>query len=90
MSIGATIAVISMLLVALRRPVRPQHPQRGRASDRRRPPRRLFTVLEVVIGLAYLLPLLWIVLTSLKTNAQVLRDPERAACSPRPSTPTAT
>ena len=37
--------------------------------------RRLFLVLKVVIGLAYLLPLLWIVLTSLKNNSQVLEAP---------------
>jgi len=37
--------------------------------------RRLFTGLTVVIGLAYLIPLIWIVLTSLKTNTQVLTDP---------------
>ncbi|MFB2597357.1 carbohydrate ABC transporter permease [Herbiconiux sp. P17] len=37
--------------------------------------RRLFTGLTVVIGLVYLLPLIWIVLTSLKTNTQVLTDP---------------
>lgn len=37
--------------------------------------RRLFAGLTVVIGLVYLLPLVWIVLTSLKTNNQVLTDP---------------
>jgi multiple sugar transport system permease protein len=37
--------------------------------------RRLFLVLKVLIGLAYLLPLLWIVLTSLKNNSQVLEAP---------------
>ncbi|HEY0240166.1 MAG TPA: carbohydrate ABC transporter permease [Friedmanniella sp.] len=37
--------------------------------------RRLFVALKVLIGLAYLLPLLWIVLTSLKSGSQVLEAP---------------
>lgn len=36
---------------------------------------RLFAVLAVLLGLAYLLPLLWIVVTSLKTNSEILRNP---------------
>jgi multiple sugar transport system permease protein len=44
--------------------------------------RRLFLVLKVVLGLAYLLPLVWIVLTSLKTNAQVLTDPNALFFAP--------
>jgi multiple sugar transport system permease protein len=40
-----------------------------------RPTRGLFMVLKVVLGLAYLLPLIWIVLTSLKSTSQVLTDP---------------
>ncbi len=47
-----------------------------------RPTRALFVVIKVVLGLAYLLPLLWIVITSLKTNAQVLRDPNALLFSP--------
>ncbi|WP_431278424.1 carbohydrate ABC transporter permease [Leifsonia poae] len=42
----------------------------------------LFMVLKVVLGLAYLLPLLWIVLTSLKTNTQVLQDPNALFFAP--------
>lgn len=42
----------------------------------------LFAVLTAVLGLAYLLPLLWIVLTSLKTNAQVLQDPNALVFTP--------
>lgn len=40
-----------------------------------RPLRTTFRVLAVILGLAYLLPLLWIVLTSFKTKQQVLTDP---------------
>lgn len=40
-----------------------------------RPLRATFRVLAVILGLAYLLPLLWIVLTSFKTKQQVLTDP---------------
>lgn len=42
----------------------------------------VFVVLKVVIGLVYLLPLLWIVLTSLKTNGQVLHDPNALIFTP--------
>lgn len=44
--------------------------------------RKLFTVLAGLLGLVYLLPLLWIVLTSLKTNSQVLRDPNALVFTP--------
>ena len=44
--------------------------------------RRLFTVLKIVIGLVYLLPLLWIVLTSLKNNSQVLEAPNALRFTP--------
>jgi multiple sugar transport system permease protein len=44
--------------------------------------RRLFTVLAAVLGLVYLLPLVWIVLTSLKTNQQVLVDPNALIFTP--------
>lgn len=44
--------------------------------------RRLFTVLAAALGLVYLVPLLWIVLTSLKTNSQVLRDPNALLFTP--------
>lgn len=37
--------------------------------------RRVFQVLALLIALVYLMPLVWIVLTSLKTQQQVLRDP---------------
>ncbi|MDQ0727908.1 carbohydrate ABC transporter permease [Microbacterium sp. W4I20] len=40
-----------------------------------RPLRTTFRVLALVLGLAYLLPLLWIVLTSFKTKQQVLTEP---------------
>jgi len=36
---------------------------------------RLFSVLAVLLGLIYLLPLLWIVLTSLKSNSEILQNP---------------
>lgn len=51
-----------------------------------RPTRALFMVLKVVLGLAYLLPLIWIVLTSLKTNSQVLQDPNALVFAPTLST----
>lgn len=44
--------------------------------------RWLFAVLTALLGLVYLLPLGWIVLTSLKTNAQVLRDPNALVFTP--------
>lgn len=44
--------------------------------------RRLFAVLKVVIGLVYLLPLLWIVLTSLKNGTQVLEAPNAVHFTP--------
>lgn len=37
--------------------------------------RRVFMGLKVLLALVYLLPLAWILVTSLKTNAQVLTDP---------------
>lgn len=47
-----------------------------------RPTRSLFVVLKVILGLAYLVPLLWILITSLKTNAQVLQNPNALIFSP--------
>jgi multiple sugar transport system permease protein len=44
--------------------------------------RRLFTALAVVLGLVYLIPLAWIVVTSLKTNQQVLHDPNAIVFAP--------
>jgi multiple sugar transport system permease protein len=44
--------------------------------------KKLFTVLKVLIGLAYLLPLLWIAITSLKSSADVLRAPNRLIFTP--------
>lgn len=43
---------------------------------------RLFSVLAVVLGLAYLLPLLWIVMTSLKTNSEILQNPNAVFFTP--------
>lgn len=48
--------------------------------------RRLFAVITVALGLAYLLPLLWILLTSLKDHDQVLRDPNALIFVPTLST----
>ncbi|WP_435748115.1 carbohydrate ABC transporter permease [Microbacterium sp. PMB16] len=47
-----------------------------------RPLRTTFRVLAVVLGLVYLLPLLWIVLTSFKTKQQVLTDPNGILFTP--------
>jgi multiple sugar transport system permease protein len=44
--------------------------------------RRVLTLLAVLLGLAYLLPLVWIVVTSLKTNTQVLQDPNALVFTP--------
>jgi multiple sugar transport system permease protein len=44
--------------------------------------RALFAALTVMLGLVYVLPLVWIVLTSLKTNAQVLHDPNALVFTP--------
>ncbi|MGI3785337.1 MAG: carbohydrate ABC transporter permease [Janthinobacterium lividum] len=44
--------------------------------------RRVFLVLKVLIGLAYLLPLVWIVLTSLKSGTQVLEAPNALRFTP--------
>jgi multiple sugar transport system permease protein len=48
--------------------------------------RRVFAGLTVLLGLAYALPLLWIVLTSLKDHDQVLRDPNAILFAPTLST----
>lgn len=48
--------------------------------------RRLFSVLAVVLGLVYLIPLAWIVITSLKTNDQVLHAPNSLIFTPTLST----
>jgi multiple sugar transport system permease protein len=37
--------------------------------------RRWFRIIAIGLGLVYLVPLLWVVLTSLKTQQQVLKDP---------------
>jgi multiple sugar transport system permease protein len=47
-----------------------------------KPTRGLFSVLRVILGLVYLLPLIWIVLTSLKSSDQVLRDPNALIFTP--------
>ena len=46
------------------------------------PTRRVFQALAIVLGLVYLLPLLWIVLTSFKTKQQVLTDPNGVLFTP--------
>ena len=51
-----------------------------------RPTRILFVVLRVVLALAYLLPLVWIVITSLKSSSQVLQDPNALIFTPTLST----
>jgi ABC-type glycerol-3-phosphate transport system permease component len=48
--------------------------------------RRVFTAVAAVIGLIYLLPLAWIVITSLKTNAEVLHAPNSLLFTPTLST----
>lgn len=40
-----------------------------------RPLKRVFTVLAAALGLAYLLPLVWVILTAFKTNNAVLKNP---------------
>ncbi|MCU1557742.1 MAG: Carbohydrate transporter rane protein 2 family [Microbacteriaceae bacterium] len=47
-----------------------------------KPTRGLFSVLRIILGLVYLLPLMWIVLTSLKTSDQVLKDPNALLFNP--------
>lgn len=44
--------------------------------------RRWFRVIAVALGLVYLVPLLWVVLTSLKTQQQVLKDPNGILFAP--------
>ncbi|MDQ1531235.1 MAG: multiple sugar transport system permease protein [Microbacteriaceae bacterium] len=51
-----------------------------------RPTRILFVVLRVVLALAYLLPLVWFVITSLKSSSQVLQDPNALIFTPTLST----
>jgi ABC-type glycerol-3-phosphate transport system permease component len=46
------------------------------------PTRVFFMAARVVLGLLYLLPLVWIVLTSLKSSGQVLRDPNSVFFTP--------
>lgn len=48
--------------------------------------RRLFSILAVVLGLVYLIPLVWIVITSFKTNDQVLHAPNSLIFTPTLST----
>ena len=50
------------------------------------PTRTLFSVLRVVLALVYVLPLAWIVITSLKSGDQVLHDPNGLIFSPTLST----
>lgn len=44
--------------------------------------RRWFRVIALGFGLVYLVPLVWVVLTSLKTQSQVLRDPNGVVFAP--------
>ncbi|MHA6627215.1 carbohydrate ABC transporter permease [Pseudonocardia sichuanensis] len=46
------------------------------------PTRALFTVIKIALGLLYLLPLAWIVLTSFKSETQVLQDPNGLLFAP--------
>lgn len=50
------------------------------------PTRWLFRVIKIVLGVLYLFPLVWIVLTSLKTTTQVLEDPNQLVFTPTLST----
>lgn len=47
-----------------------------------KPTKRVFFVLRIVLGLIYLLPLLWILITSLKTSDQVLMNPNQLIFTP--------
>jgi multiple sugar transport system permease protein len=47
-----------------------------------KPTKRVFLVLRIVLGLIYLLPLLWILITSLKTSDQVLMNPNQLIFTP--------
>ena len=51
-----------------------------------KPTRGLFTVIKVILGLVYLIPLIWIVLTSFKNSTQVLQDPNAVVFTPTLST----
>ncbi|MDQ2739476.1 MAG: carbohydrate ABC transporter permease [Actinomycetota bacterium] len=44
--------------------------------------RALFMAGKVILGLVYLLPLIWIVITSLKSNAQILQNPNALSFHP--------
>lgn len=44
--------------------------------------RTVFFFLKLLLGLAYLLPLFWIVITSLKSNSDVLQDPNGLVFTP--------
>lgn len=44
--------------------------------------RSLFMILKFILALVYLLPLIWIVLTSLKSNAQILQNPNSLSFTP--------
>lgn len=50
------------------------------------PTRWLFRVIKIVLGLFYLFPLVWIVLTSFKTTTQVLQSPNELIFTPTLST----
>ena len=47
-----------------------------------RPTTIVFTILKIVLGLGYLLPLAWIVLTSFKNQTQVLEKPNAVIFTP--------
>lgn len=51
-----------------------------------KPTRGVFMVLKTILGLVYLLPLVWILLTSLKSSSQVLEDPNAIFFTPTLST----
>ena len=44
--------------------------------------RRWFRLIAALLGLVYLVPLIWVVLTSLKTKQQVLKDPNGLVFTP--------
>jgi ABC-type glycerol-3-phosphate transport system permease component len=46
------------------------------------PTHALFALVKVVLGLAYLVPLAWIVITSFKSTTQVLQDPNKIVFVP--------
>nr|MBA2552660.1 carbohydrate ABC transporter permease [Geodermatophilaceae bacterium] len=46
------------------------------------PTRALFAAIKILLGLLYLIPLAWIVITSLKNETQVLQNPNGLVFTP--------